>query len=31
MALFFKIASKVCNSDRKKAERMENYFRKSIG
>ena len=31
MALFFKIASKVCNSDRKKAERMENYFRLAIG
>ena len=31
MALIFKIASKVCNSDKKKTEKMENYFRLSIG
>ena len=31
MAIFFKIASKVCNSDEKRSERFNRYFQLSIG
>ena len=31
MALIFKIASKVCNSDQERSERLNRYFQLSIG